>query len=153
MLLPLWYSHVSHVTHWSCDLVICKQSFISILARTMVTNFSKVWLKLSWPQPSSYVTHLSCHTLYLKKSASPVSKRQWPLNLVRLWVWVKWPHLLFPVTCWESDNVLFKKCNVSSNARLQNSAGDIKHRKTHKSKAFSVIQKILTFDSHHYTPL
>ena len=34
-----------------------------------------------------------------------------------------------------------------------NSAGDINHRKTHKSKSFSVIQKILKFDSHGYAPL
>ena len=28
-----------------------------------------------------------------------------------------------------------------------------KHRKTHKSNAFFVIQKIFKFDSHQYTPL
>ena len=45
------------------------------------------------------------------------------------------------------DNLV---CWVESQAKF---TGDIKHRKTHKSKAFFVIQKILTFDSHQYTPL
>ena len=92
-------------------------------------------------------------TLYLQKGASPISQRQWPLNLVGLWVRVKGPHLLFQVTFRSNDHVLFEKRNVSTNARSQNSAGDIKHRKPHKSKAFLVIEKILTFDSNRHTPL
>ena len=65
----------------------------------------------------------------------------------------KGPHLLFQATCLSSGQVLFEKRHVSINARPQNSAGDIKNRKTHKSKDFFVIQKMLTFDSHRYTPL
>ena len=48
--------------------------------------------------------------------------------------------------------MLFEKRHLSTNAWPQNSDGDIKHRKIHKSKSFFVIQKILTFDSHRYTP-
>ena len=66
---------------------------------------------------------------------------------------VKGPHLLFQGICRSSNHVLFEKRHVSTNARPQNSVGDIKHRKTHKTKAFFVIQKVLTFDSHRYTPL
>ena len=80
-------------------------------------------------------------TLYLQKFASPVSQRQWPLNLVGLWVRVKRPHLFFQVTCRSSDHVLFEKRHVSTNAKPQNSAGDIKHRKTHKSKAFLLFKR------------
>ena len=126
----------------------------------MATNFIKVWLKLSWPQLR--VTWLIYHviTLYSQRLhlqfhnvTSPVSQRQWPSNLVGLWVWVKKPHLLFQVNCWSSDRVLFEKRQVSTNARVQNAVGDLKDRKTHKSKGFFVIQKILTFDSYQYTPL
>ena len=101
------------------------------------------------------VTWLIYHviTLYSQKGASPVLQRQWPLKLVRLWVRVKEPHWLFQVTCRSSYHVLFEKRHVSTNVRPQSSAGDIKHRKTHTSKAFFVIQKILTFDSHRYAPL
>ena len=84
-------------------------------------------------------------TLYSQKVASSVSQRQWPLNLVGLYVRVKGPHLLFQVTCRSSDHVFFEKRNVSTNGRPQKLAGDIKHRNTHKSKAFFVTQKILTF--------
>ena len=66
---------------------------------------------------------------------------------------MKRPHLLFQVTYRSSDHVLFEKRHVFTNARPQNSAGDIKHSETQKSNAFFVIQKILTFDSHQYTPL
>ena len=66
---------------------------------------------------------------------------------------MKGPHLLFQVTCQSSDHVLFEKCHVSTNTRPQNSAGDIKHRKTHKPKKIFVIEKILTFDSHQYFSL
>ena len=135
---------------WSGDM---RKKLISTLTRTMAINFNKLWLKLSWPQPSSHVTHLSCDYVIFAKGTSPVSQRQWPSNLVGLWVRVKGPHLLFQVTCRSSDHVLFEKRHVSTNARPQNSAGDIKHRKTHKSKAFFVIQKILTFDSNWYIPL
>ena len=55
---------------------------------------------------------------------------------------VKEPHLLFQANCRSSDRVLFEKRHVSTNAGLQNTVGDIKHKKTYKSKAFFVIQKI-----------
>ena len=142
----MWSHRPSHATHWSYDHMIYKhmiykKGFISTFVRAMATNFSKVWLKLSWPQPSSHVTHLSCDTLYEQKGASPVSQRQLPLNLVGLWSRVKGPHLLFQVTCRSSDHVVFEKRHVSTNARPQNSAGDMKHRKTHKSEAFFCYSK------------
>ena len=56
------------------------------------------------------------------------------------------PHIL--LICRSSDHVLFEIRHVSTNARPQNLPGYIKHRKTHKSKAFSVIQKIFKFYSH-----
>ena len=117
----------------------------------MATYFSKLWLTLSWPQPSCHETHLSCDNVIFAKEASPVSQRQSLFNLVGLWVRVKEPHLLFQVTCRSSDRVLFEKRHLSTNPGLQNSTGDIKHRKTYKSKAFFVIQKIVTFDSYRYT--
>ena len=54
-------------------------------------------------------------------------------------------HLLFQITCRSSDHVLFEKRHVSTNARPQDSAAYIKHRKTHKSKACFIIQKYLNF--------
>ena len=108
---------------------------------------------LSWLDHNHWVKWPIYHviTLYSQKGASPVSQRQWPSNLVGLWVRVKEPHLLFQVTCRSSDRVLFEKRHLSTNPGLQNSTGDIKHRKTYKSKAFFVIQKIVTFDSYRYT--
>ena len=105
---------------------------------------------LSWVQPNHRVTWLIYHaiTLYSLKGTSPVSELQWPLRLVGLWVKVKWPHQLFQVTCWSSNHVIFEKRDVSTNARRHNLAGDIKHRKTQKSKTFFVTQKVLTFYSH-----
>ena len=63
------------------------------------------------------------------------------------------PHLIFKVTCQLSDHVLFEKRHASTNAKPQNSAGDVKRRKTQKSKVFFVVQKILTLthiDNHHF---
>ena len=110
---------------------------------------------LSWVDHNNRVTWLIYHviTSYSQKGASPISKRQWPSNLVGLWVRVKELHLLFQVTCRSSDRMLFEKPHICTYARPQNSAGDIKHRKTHKSNAFFVIQKILTFHSYRHTPL
>ena len=87
---------------------------------------------LSWIDHNHRFTPLIYHVipLYLQKGASPVSQRQWPLNLIRLWVRVKGSYLLFQVTCWPSDHVLFEKHQVSIKARSQNSAGVIKQRKT-----------------------
>ena len=55
------------------------------------------------------------------------------------------PHLLLQVTYHSRDHVLFEKCHIT-NARPQKSAGDTKHKKSLKSKALFIIQKILTFD-------
>ena len=106
----------------------------------------------SWVDHNHRVAWLIYHVIlsYSQKGASPVSQHQWPLNLVGLWVKVKGSHILSQVTYRSSDHVLFEKRHVSTNARLvQNSA----EGKNHKSKAFFVIQKILTFDSHRFTPL
>ena len=142
-----------HVTHWSHDHVILKKALSppspgqwpSFLARC----------DLIWVDHNHRVTWLTYHviTLYSQKGVSPVSQRQWSSNLLGLWVRVKGPQLLLQVTYRSRDYVIFEKHRVSTNARPQNSAGDIKHRKTHKPKAFFVIQKVLTFDSHQYTPL
>ena len=72
LLQLLWIrlrvSHVpNHLTHWSCDHVICKTSFISTFARKMATNFSKVRCKLSWLKPSSHMTHLPHDHVILAK--------------------------------------------------------------------------------------
>ena len=109
---------------------------------------------LSWLDHNHWVKWPIYHviTLYSQKGASPVSLRQWQSNLVGLWVSVKEPRLPFQVNCRSSNHVLFEKRHVFTNAGLQSSVGDIKHRKTYKSKAFFVIQKILTFDSYRYTP-
>ena len=40
-----------------------------------------------------------------------------------------------------SDHMLFEKRHVSANTRPQNSAGDIKDKKTHKSKAFLLFKR------------
>ena len=73
---PLWFrARVSyprnHVTHWLSDQVIFLKIFISTFARTTATNFSKAWLKLSWPLPLRYVTHLWCgHVIFPKRCIS-----------------------------------------------------------------------------------
>ena len=144
---------LSHVTHWSCDHVTCKKTFFSTFARTVATNFNKVWLKLSWPQISSHVTHLSYDHVIISKRCISSFTTPMTIKLGRVMSWSEGA----PPTL--SSNFLikwsraFEKHHVSTNARPQNSVGDIKHRKTHKSKAFFVIQKILSFDSHQYTPL
>ena len=142
---------LSHVTHSSCDHMILKKTstppslgqWSPILARC----------DLSRVDPNHRVTRLIYHviTSFSQKCASSVSQRQWPLNLVGLWVRVKRPHILW--ICRSSDHVLFEKRHVSTNARPQNSAGYIKHRKTHKSKASFVIQKISKFYSHRINAL
>ena len=109
---------------------------------------------LSWVDHNHRVKWPIYHviTLYSQKVASPVLQHQWLSNVVGLWVRVKEPDLLFQVNCRSSDRALFQKRHVSTNVGLQNSAGDIKHRRTYKSKAVFVIQNILTFDSYRYTP-
>ena len=144
---------LSHVTHWSCDQVICKKS----LSPPWLGQWPSISAScdLSWVDHNHRVTWLIYHVimLYSQKGTSPVSQRQWSSNLVGLWVRVKGPHLLFQVTCRSSDHVLFEKRHVSTNAMPQNSAGEVNYRKIRKSQTFFVIQKILTFDSNRYTPL
>ena len=142
---------ISHLTHWSCYHVICKKYLFPPSLRQWLPVLSR-W-GLSWIDHNHCVTRLIDHVimLYSQKGASPFSQHQWPLNLIRLWVRLKKPHLLFQVTFRSiDDHALFEKYHAFTNARSQNSAGDIKHRKIHKLKSFFVIQKILTFHSHHF---
>ena len=154
----MWFRvrYLTHQVTWLIDHVItwyARKAFISTFARTMTTNFSKVWLNLSWPQLSSHVTHLSCdYAVFAKRWISSFTT-QMTIELGRVTVRAKGTHQLFQVPCWSGDYVLFEKRHLSTNSRPQNSAGDIKHRKNHNSKACFVIKKILTFDSHQYTPL
>ena len=144
----------------------------------MAANFSKVWLnpfkteaiiillrkwmdwflyddglrlervKSSWPQPSSHVTHLSCdHVIFAKICISSFTM---PITIKLGRVRVKKPHFLFQVTC-QCDHMLFEKRHVFTDARPQNSAEYIKHRKNHKSKAFLLIKRYLNhIDIHHF---
>ena len=128
----------THVTHWSCDhLIFIKKSFISTFARTMATNFSKVWLKLNWPQPSSYVTHISCdQIIFAKRGISSFTTftcrvvgygKGAPTTLSSK-LSITWSRTFWKTPCIHS-------------------AGDTKQRKTDKSKAFFVLQIELKFDS------
>ena len=101
------------------------------------------------------VTWLIYHVIMLhsKKCVSPVSQRQWSLNLVGLWVRVKRPRLLFQVTCRSSDHMLLRNVIYPLTQGHQTQLNVSKPRKTHKSKAFFVIQKIFKFDWHRYAPL
>ena len=135
---------------WSRDF-FKKALFLPLLGQSLpiLASCDLSWLdhnhRVKWP-----VYHVI--TLYPQKGASSVSQCQWTSNLVGVWVRVKERHLLFQVNCRSSDHVLFEKRHVSTNAWLQNSVGDIKHKKTHKSKTFFVIQKILSFDLYRYPP-
>ena len=106
----------------------------------MATNFTKIWLKLHRPQPSNHVTCLSCDYVIFPKRC--ISSFATPTNLLGFWVKVKGLYLHFQVTCRSSDHVLFKKRHASTNPRPRNSAGDIQHRKTHKSKTFCHLKDI-----------
>ena len=159
-MLLLYLSDLGYLTHWftlPIDHVIT-WFFKKALSLPSLGQWPPILAScdLSWVDHNLRVTwleHYHVIMLYSQKCASPVSQQQWPSNLVGLWVRVKDSHLLFQVNCWSSDRVLFEKRHVSTNARTQNSVGDIKNRKTHKFKAFFVLQKILTFDSYRYTPL
>ena len=155
-LCNLRWGYLTHRVTWLIHHVITwygKKSFISTFAKAIATNFSKVWL--SWIDRNHRVTWLVYHviTVYLHKGASLVSQRQWQLKLVGLWVRVKRPHLLFQVTYRSSDHVHFEKHHLSTNASHWTQLEMSNYRKTHKSKAFFVIQKISKFDSYRYTPL
>ena len=142
-----------HVTHWSCDHVILKKDLSPPALAQWPLNLAKC--DLSWVDHKHRVRCLIYRltTLYSKEGVSPVSQRQWSFNLVGLWVRVKGSHQFYQVIRRSSHHVFFDKRHVSNNARPQNSTGGIKHRKNCKPKAFFVIQKILTFDSHRYTQL
>ena len=121
----MWYkvtvSHpLSHVSHWSCDHVICQKKSLS---PPSLGQWPPILAKydLSWVDHKHRVTWLIYHviTLYSQKGASPVSQRQWPLNLIGLWVRVKRPHLLFQVTCRSSDHALFEKRPLTQGHRTQ----------------------------------
>ena len=118
----------SHVTYWSCEHVILKKSFVSTSRGELPPILARC--ELSWVEHNHRVTWLIYHVIkiYSQKGATPVSQREW--------VRVQGLHTLFQVTCWSSDHVFFGKRHVSTNVRPQNSAADIKHRKTHKWKAF-----------------
>ena len=144
---------LSHVTHWSFDQVILKKA----LSPLSLGQWSPILARcdLSWVDNNHRVTWLIYHviTLYLYKGASPVSQCQSPSNLVELSVRAKGPQVLFQVTCRSSDHVLFEKRHVSTNAKPQNSAGDIKHRKTHKTKAFLLFKRywhLIHIDIHYF---
>ena len=123
----------SHVTHWSCNHVIYKEK---ALPPPSLGQWSPILARcdLSWVDHSDRVTWLIYHviTLYSQKGESPVSQHQWPLNLVGLWVRVKGPHPFVEVTFRSSDHVLFEKRHVSTNARPENSAGDMKQKNPQK---------------------
>ena len=93
---------------------------------------------LSWVDHNHRVTWLINPVIKLhpQKGASPVSQYQWLLNLVGLYDRVKGPHLLFQVTSWSSDHVLFEKRHVHTSARSQNSVEEMKHTETHKFLIF-----------------
>ena len=152
----LRWGYLTHRVAWLIDHVIMWYAKKAL---------SPLWLgqwppilaryNLIWVDDNYRVTRFIYHeiTLYSQKGASPVSRRQWPLNLVGLWVTLKGPNLFFQVTCRSGDHVLFEKRNVSTNARPQNSGGDIKHRKTHKSKSFCYSKDIEIWYTSIYTTL
>ena len=129
----------SHATHWSRDHMLLKTGLSPPSLGQWSPILAGFYLR-SWLVHTHHFTWLICHVimLYSQNGASPVSKRQWSSNLVGLWVWMKGPHLLFQVTCPTSDHVLFERRHVSTNSKPQNSAGDIKQRKTHNLKAFNI---------------
>ena len=139
------WEYLTHQVTWLIDHVIMwytKKALSPPSLEQWPPTLAK--LDLSWVDHNHRLLWFIYHviTLYSQKVAPPVSQRQWPLNLVG-----------FRVTCQSSNHLLFENRPVSPNARQQNSSGDIKHRKSHKSKVFFVIQKILIFNSHRYTPL
>ena len=116
------------------------------------SSFIKVWLTLILPQLSSHVTHLSCnHVIFAKRCISSFTT----LMTVKLGGVTSYGEGAPPTL---SRNLLnkwtraFWETSFITNARPQHSAGDIKHRKTHKPKTFFIIQKILTYDSNQCTP-
>ena len=100
----------SHVTHWSPGQVMFQKGFIFTFARTMATNFSKVWLKLSWSQALSHMTHLSRdHVIFAKRCISSFTAQGR----------VNEPHLLFQVNCrshafWETSCIYWRKATELS---------------------------------------
>ena len=119
----LSYAHWATATekHWSVALFFQKVfHFINLteLRLKLSQHFHLVsfFVLLLWYLPPKLLLPQKC----LRKGASSFSHRQWPSNFVGLWVRVKGHYLLFQVTCWSSDHVLFEK-HESTNARPQNS--------------------------------
>ena len=137
----MWFRlrYFTHRVTWPIDYVITcffKKSFISTFARTMAINSSNLLLKLSWPQQSSHVTHLSCDNVIFSKRCISSFTTPMTIGLSRIVSKVKGapPSISSKLSIkWLRT---FRESHVSTNARLQNSVGDIKHEKTHKSKAF-----------------
>ena len=130
------------------------KSFIFTFAWTIGNNFRNKLLKLRFPEPLSHTTHPSCdYIILLKRCISSFIILMTANILGRLSVRVKSPRLPFQLTSRSRDRVFFEKRHVSISARPQNSAGNTKHKKAHKSKPFCVIQKVLTFDSYWYATL
>ena len=129
--------HIDHVTTW-----YAKKALSSPSLRQWPPILTSCDLR--WVDHCQWFTWLIDHviTLFSQKDGSPFSQRQWPLNLVGLWVRVKGSYVPFQVNCRSSDNLLFEKRHVYTKAMPKNSAGDIKHRKTHKPTDFFVIQEI-----------
>ena len=129
----------SYATHWSRDQILLKTGLSPPSLGQWSPILAGFYLR-SWVVHTHHFTRQTCHVimLYSQNGATLVSQRQWSSDLVGLWVQMKGPHLLFQVTCPSSDHVLFEERHVSSNSKPQNSAGDIKQRKTHKSKAFNI---------------
>ena len=137
---------LTHRVTWLIDYVIMwyARRALSLLSLGQWSPIlARIWLKLSWPQPSSQLAHLSSdHVIFAKRYISSFT-RPMSSNLVGLWVRVKGHHLFLPVTCWSRDQVFFEKRHIFTNARPQNSAGDTEQRKTHKSKAFFIYSKYI----------
>ena len=141
---------------WLIDSVIrwfYLKSFISTFARTMATNFSKFWLKLTWPQPPSHVTHLPWDIAIFAKTWISSFTTPMAIKRGRVMSYVEGNAPTLSSNLLIKWSVLFEKRHVSTKGRPQNSAWNIKHRQNHKLKAFPGIQKIAAFDSYRYTPL
>ena len=122
------WEYLTHQVTWLIDYIIMWYTK-KVLSPPSLEQWPPTLAKfdLSWVDHNQQLPWLIDHvvTLYSQKVAPPVSQRQWSLNLVG-----------FRVTCQSSDHLLFENRPVSPNARQQNSSGDIKHRKSHKSKVF-----------------
>ena len=136
------YIYIYYISYIYISLIMwSKKVFTSTFARIMATNFSKVWIELTttiWSRDSSIMWS---RFFFAKRGISSFVK---PLKV---------SHLLIQVTCQSLDHVIFEKLHVSTNGRSQNSAGDIKHRETRKSKVFLYHSKNINIWFISITPL